>query len=138
MNAFREPPHQPLGEIVVDWQEPPFPAREVMHGRFCRLEPLDVSKLELSQPASGQIAFDLPEMIASVISIVRASGIDKGLDLHSHIDGRLSSSYVGDSSLLRQCLLNLVTNAVKFTDKGGISVTVKPALASAPPISRPI
>lgn len=44
MTALSEAPHQPLGEIVVDWQEPPFPAREVMHGRFCRLEPLDVSK----------------------------------------------------------------------------------------------
>jgi signal transduction histidine kinase/response regulator of citrate/malate metabolism len=92
---------------------------------------LDVSKLELSQPASGQIAFDLPEMIASVISILRARAIEKGLDLSSYIDGRMSSSYVGDSSLLKQCLLNLVTNAVKFTDEGGISVTVKPALDQA-------
>jgi RimJ/RimL family protein N-acetyltransferase len=44
MPAIRSPTHQPLGEIVADWREPPFPAREVMHGRFCRLEPLDVSK----------------------------------------------------------------------------------------------
>ena len=39
-----EVPHQPLGEIVANWREPPFPAREVMHGRFCRLEPLDAAK----------------------------------------------------------------------------------------------
>lgn len=39
-----EVPHQPLGEIVANWHEPPFPAREVMHGRFCRLEPLDAAK----------------------------------------------------------------------------------------------
>lgn len=44
MTALSEAPHQPLGEIVVDWQEPPFPARGVLQGRFCRLEPLDVSK----------------------------------------------------------------------------------------------
>ncbi|MBE7494644.1 MAG: GNAT family N-acetyltransferase [Verrucomicrobiaceae bacterium] len=39
-----EVPHQPLGEIVANWREPPFPAREVMHGRFCRLEPLEAAK----------------------------------------------------------------------------------------------
>ena len=44
MTAHSKPRNQSLGEIVVDWQEPPFPAREVMHGRYCRLEPLDVSK----------------------------------------------------------------------------------------------
>ncbi|RPH95082.1 MAG: response regulator [Lysobacterales bacterium] len=89
---------------------------------------LDVSKLELSQPASTEIAFDLPEMIASVMSIVRASALEKGLVLRSHIDGRLSSSYLGDTALLRQCLLNLVNNAIKFTDEGEVNVTVTPAL----------
>ena len=89
---------------------------------------LDVSKLELSQAGSEEIAFDLPETIASVISIVRAGAIEKGLDLSSHIDGRLASSYLGDSSLLRQCLLNLVNNAVKFTEEGEVKISVLPAL----------
>ena len=89
---------------------------------------LDVSKLELSQPGSEEISFDLPELIASVVSIVRPRAIEKGLELQSHIDGGMSSAYMGDSSLLRQCLLNLVTNAVKFTDRGSIHVGVMPAL----------
>jgi len=92
---------------------------------------LDVSKLELSQPDSEEIPFDLPEMIASVVSIVRASALEKGLVLRSHIDARLSSSYLGNSSLLRQSLLNLVTNAIKFTDEGEVNVTVTPALDDA-------
>jgi RimJ/RimL family protein N-acetyltransferase len=37
-------PNQPLGELVADWKPPPPPAREVMLGRFCRLEPLEVEK----------------------------------------------------------------------------------------------
>ena len=43
MTAPSQPPHQPLGEIVANWREPPFPAHEVMRGRFCRLEPLDAA-----------------------------------------------------------------------------------------------
>lgn len=39
-----QPLIQPLGEIVADWKEPPLPSREVMHGRYCRLEPLDPKK----------------------------------------------------------------------------------------------
>lgn len=39
-----QPLIQPLGEIVADWKEPPLPTREVMHGRYCRLEPLDPKK----------------------------------------------------------------------------------------------
>jgi RimJ/RimL family protein N-acetyltransferase len=44
MSNQDHPDNQPLGEIVANWREPPFPAREVMQGRFCRLEPLDVAK----------------------------------------------------------------------------------------------
>lgn len=49
-------PHQPLGEIVANWREPPFPARELMHGRFCRLEPLDAAKH--ARPLFDAYAFD--------------------------------------------------------------------------------
>jgi RimJ/RimL family protein N-acetyltransferase len=44
MTTLSESPHQPLGDIVVDWQAPPIPTDEVMHGHYCRLEPLDVTK----------------------------------------------------------------------------------------------
>jgi len=37
-------PNQPLGGPVLDWKPPPAPAREVIQGRFCRLEPLEVEK----------------------------------------------------------------------------------------------
>ena len=40
MSAPLDPLNPPLGEIVADWTEPPFPTREVMQGRYCRLEPL--------------------------------------------------------------------------------------------------
>ncbi len=41
MPSPTSPLNQPLGEIVADWKEPLFPAREVMQGKYCRLEPLD-------------------------------------------------------------------------------------------------
>ncbi len=44
MSADTQLLNLPLGEIVADWKEPPFPAHEVLHGYFCRIEPLDAAK----------------------------------------------------------------------------------------------
>jgi signal transduction histidine kinase/DNA-binding response OmpR family regulator len=88
---------------------------------------LDVSKIELSAVPAQEEVFALPELIASVIDIVRAKAMEKGLELSTRMDGRLSSEYLGDAPLLRQCLLNLVINAIKYTDEGEININLLPA-----------
>lgn len=88
---------------------------------------LDVAKLEASDTEAKHIDFDLPELIDSVIDVVRARAMEKGLELESRIDGRLSSVYRGDAPRLRQVLLNLLINAIKYTAKGGIGITAEPA-----------
>lgn len=88
---------------------------------------LDVSKIEASGVALQKEAFALPELIASVIDIVRAKAIENGLELSTQMDGRLSSGYLGDAPLLRQCLLNLVINAIKFTEEGEVHIKALPA-----------
>jgi signal transduction histidine kinase/FixJ family two-component response regulator len=88
---------------------------------------LDVSKLETSHDQAEEIEFDLPELIGSVSDVVRARAIEKGLALENRIDGRLSAVYKGDAPRLRQSLLNLLMNAIKFTRQGGISIAAEPA-----------
>ncbi|MCU0757358.1 MAG: ATP-binding protein [Xanthomonadales bacterium] len=88
---------------------------------------LDVAKIESAEGRPQQVAFDMPELIASVIDTVRARAMQKGLNLESRIDGRLSSAYRGDSARLRQSLLNLLGNAINFTETGTVVVSAQPA-----------
>jgi signal transduction histidine kinase/DNA-binding response OmpR family regulator len=90
---------------------------------------LDVAKLEHAQPDAGMANFELPDLIASVLDFVRARAIEKGLELHSRIDPHLNRTYSGQSALIRQTLLNLVINAIKFTERGEVVVTVGPSAA---------
>ena len=88
---------------------------------------LDISKLESSYAQAEQFEFDLADLITSVLDIVRARALEKGLELRSRVDSDLSSNYLGDAAGLRQALLNLVINAIKFTDTGVVAVDVAPA-----------
>lgn len=121
-----------LGEHQV-----PEPARQLIH--LAKLSSdnlmqvvnyvLDVAKIESAEGRPERIAFDMPELIASVIDTVRARAMEKDLALESRIDGRLSSRYLGDAGRLRQALLNLVGNAINFTDAGLVAISAKPALS---------
>lgn len=89
---------------------------------------LDISKIEAGDEVFDATVFELNTLLRSVTDIVRARAVEKRLELSWSVSPLLSELYIGDKSKLRQCLLNLITNAIKFTDVG--SVTVR-ALASA-------
>jgi signal transduction histidine kinase/CheY-like chemotaxis protein len=88
---------------------------------------LDISKLECSESQPAELEFDLPDLIGSVADIVRARALEKGLELHYRVDSRLPTTYLGDAARLRQALLNVVINAIKFTEEGSVTVDVGPA-----------
>lgn len=88
---------------------------------------LDISKLESSQSQLKNLKFDLAELITSVMEIVRARALEKGLELRSRIEPGLASTYLGDEDRLRQALLNLMINAIKFTGTGTISLNASTA-----------
>jgi signal transduction histidine kinase/CheY-like chemotaxis protein/HPt (histidine-containing phosphotransfer) domain-containing protein len=85
---------------------------------------LEVSRLEATDVDTQSIEFDLPGLIESVVDVVRARAMEKNLALHSHIDADVVSTYRGDAPRLRQVLLNLLINAVKFTERGAVSLSV--------------
>lgn len=85
---------------------------------------LDFSKVEAGKLELEHIAFDLRELFDDLVSMIGARADEKGIELSCNIHPDVHSRVVGDSGRLRQILLNLVGNSLKFTDTGKISVSV--------------
>ncbi len=86
---------------------------------------LDYSKIEARKLDVEQIDFHLPTLIDDTLEMVAVKAHEKGLELISNLDPALPVDVIGDPDRLRQILLNLLGNAVKFTDKGGIVLRVE-------------
>jgi PAS domain S-box-containing protein len=91
---------------------------------------LDFSKIEAGRFETELHPFDLRQCVESVLDLLAVRASEKGLDLACDIAPRLPQILVGDASRLRQVLLNLVGNALKFTEQGGAVVSVDGARAS--------
>lgn len=90
---------------------------------------LDFSKVEAGQLELQSQAFSLSDLIHNTIAIVRPIAATKPIVLKWTVDGRIPEWRIGDDGRLRQIILNLLNNAVKFTDKGSITVTVSPKVS---------
>ena len=86
---------------------------------------LDFSKIEAGKLRLEVGPFDLQTLAEQVLALVQPQAETKGLNLRLSLPANLPSPLVGDRRRLRQVLLNLVSNAVKFTDTGSISLTVQ-------------
>jgi PAS domain S-box-containing protein len=85
---------------------------------------LDFSKIEAGKLELEHIPFDLRETISVATRALAARAADKGLELAVHIPPEVPNWLVGDPGRLRQIVVNLVGNSVKFTNKGEIVVDV--------------
>jgi signal transduction histidine kinase/CheY-like chemotaxis protein len=95
---------------------------------------LDVSKLEAGKLAIESIVFDLSHTVESAADLMLSKAREKGIDLALYVEPSARGQYRGDPTRLRQVLLNLVGNAVKFTEAGAVAVevTVKAGPSPAP------
>jgi PAS domain S-box-containing protein len=84
---------------------------------------LDFSKLEANKIELEAVAFDPAQLVASVVNLVRGTASDKGLRMHSYASPIVPAAVAGDPTRLRQILINLVGNAVKFTAGGSVTVS---------------
>lgn len=87
---------------------------------------LEISRIEAGRARVESAPFDLPETITSIEEMIRIRADAKKLHLTVEIQGELPRYCLGDAHHLRQVLINLLGNAVKFTDRGGITLTVTP------------
>ena len=85
---------------------------------------LDFSKLEAGRMDFEDIPFELAQVVSSVFELLRDKAEAKGLTLDLAIAPHTPSHVTGDPGRLRQILLNLVDNGVKFTQRGGVTVDV--------------
>jgi len=86
---------------------------------------LDYSEVEARKLELDEIDFDLRHILESVADILTVKAHDKGLELTCHISPDVPTALVGDPGRLRQVVVNLVGNAIKFTKKGGVLIQVE-------------
>ena len=85
---------------------------------------LDLSKIEAGKMTVERIDADLPRMVAEVLSTMRARAHEKALGLHVVFDGPIPRTVRTDPLRVRQVLVNLIGNAVKFTERGEVTLRV--------------
>ena len=83
---------------------------------------LDISKIEAGRLMIERIVFDLEAMLSDVSGLVRGKAEEKALELVFDIDPSIPATLSGDPLRIGQVLINLVGNAVKFTEKGEVAV----------------
>ena len=87
-------------------------------------EILDFSRIEAGKLALEAETFDLGALVESVVELLAPRAQDKGLEIATFLDPALPRGVVGDPVRLRQVLTNLAGNAVKFTETGGVGLSV--------------
>ncbi|MGH6989183.1 MAG: ATP-binding protein, partial [Stellaceae bacterium] len=87
---------------------------------------LDISKLEARRVELERIDFDLVELTEGAVGLLAARAVEKSVELGVFIAPELRQSYCGDPTRLRQVVLNLIGNAIKFTERGSVEIDVCP------------
>ncbi|KRQ07226.1 ATP-binding protein [Bradyrhizobium manausense] len=91
-------------------------------------ELLDYSKIEAGKLDLEQRPFALSTLIEEVTELLAPRAQAKKLEIAAYVDERLPLEVTGDAARLRQVLLNLAGNAIKFTSSGGVALIVEPGI----------
>ncbi len=91
-------------------------------------ELLDFSKIEAGKIDLEQRAFELAPLIEEITELLAPRAQARQIEIACYIDERLPREVVGDAARLRQVLLNLAGNAIKFTSVGGVALIVEPGI----------
>jgi len=91
-------------------------------------ELLDYSKIEAGKIDLERRPFALVPLIEDIAELLAPRAQAKNLEIATYLDDRLPTEVVGDAARLRQVLLNLAGNAIKFTESGGVALIVEPGI----------
>lgn len=84
---------------------------------------LDISKIEAGKLNLEHIGFNLQSLVKSALQVMQHKAEEKGLILTTQIDDSISPVLIGDPYRLKQVLLNMISNSIKFTEKGSVQVS---------------
>ncbi|MDC0109678.1 ATP-binding protein [Amylibacter sp.] len=87
-------------------------------------EALDITRIEGGALNLSPQEFDLPDLVRSLVEILKPLANEKVLNLDLQIDKKIKTNFMGDSLRIRQILTNLLGNSIKFTDKGSIKFII--------------
>jgi signal transduction histidine kinase/ActR/RegA family two-component response regulator len=86
---------------------------------------LDLSKAKSGKMVFERVEFSLSQLISYITDLLNPRVEDKNISLSTNIDKNIPDLLVGDAVRLNQIILNLVSNSIKFTEKGGISINIE-------------
>ncbi len=86
---------------------------------------LDLAKLESGKIQLEDLPFNIHDTLHEVVKLLNVNAKDKGIELELFINSKVPQMIIGDTTRVQQILLNTVGNAIKFTDKGEVSIYVK-------------
>ncbi len=86
---------------------------------------LDVSKMEAGKMEIVSSAYDTSAMLSEITNMIWSSAKAKGLDFRINIGGRIPAHLVGDETRIKQILVNILNNAIKYTPKGSVTLSVQ-------------
>ncbi len=87
---------------------------------------LDISKIESGKIHLVEQEYDMREVLRGIIVMIKGRSEQNNLDFNVDIDPHLPTHLYGDMGKIKQIVLNLLTNAVKYTEKGGFTLSAKP------------
>jgi len=85
---------------------------------------LDLSRIKAGKMPIEQSAFKLSGVVAMSTELMRTKAMEKGIKISAYIDEHIDDDLIGDATRLNQVLLNLISNAIKFTERGEITIQV--------------
>ena len=86
---------------------------------------LDYSKIEAGQIELENIDFNLKKVTDTIFHLLNFKAVEKGIEFKIEIDDKVPQELIGDSFRLNQILMNLANNAIKFTQEGSVTLSVK-------------
>ncbi len=88
-------------------------------------EILDLSKVESDKVTIERIEYSLPKLLDEIMCLFRVKALEKNLEFKFSCPNDLPERYLGDPLRIRQILINLISNAIKFTDEGMVGLSVR-------------